>query len=111
VQVSEVTDTVTISLVGALATVAVSIVNAAFAWLTNQRGKRNETHLVATKEAVQSLQVQTDGMQEKLLAVTADASRAKGVIEGTAAGIIQGTDAEKCRFKGDDAVCKFPGAV
>jgi hypothetical protein len=102
------TDSVAISLVGAAATVLVSIVNAVFGYITNQRGKRNEDHLLATKDAVETLKVQTNGISEKLLLVTADAERAKGVLAGHAE---EKADAEalKCQFQAADSTCKYPG--
>jgi meiotically up-regulated gene 157 (Mug157) protein len=97
-------------LVGAVATVLVSIVNAAFAYVTNQRGKRNEDHLVATKEAVETLKIQTNGISEKLLQVTGDAERAKGVLTGHAeAKADADADALKCQFKASDDSCRYPG--
>ena len=100
------TDSVTISLVGAAATVLVSIVNAVFGYITNQRGKRNEDHLLATKDAVETLKVQTDGIQEKLLQVTGEAEHAKGIIAGTATARAQ---AAKCQYIGPDDTCRYPG--
>ena len=100
------TDSVTISLVGAAATVLVSIVNAVFGYITNQRGKRNEDHLLATKDAVETLKVQTNGISEKLLQVTGEAERAKGVLAGHAEAK---ADAIKCQFQAADNSCKSPG--
>ncbi len=73
------TESVTISLIGAVATVAVSVINAVIAFGARRRGKRNETHLAETKRAVQSLAEQTNGMQEQLLKVTGESEFAKGV--------------------------------
>src|ERR1035441_1337785 len=106
------TDSVTISLVGAGATVLVSIINAVFAFLGNRRSKRNEGHLVATKEAVQTLQIQTDGMQENLLRVTGESERAKGNLAGHAEAYAEAAvEAEtlKCQYKADDNTCNYPG--
>lgn len=104
------TDSVTISLVGAAATVLVSIINAVFSFLGNQRGKRNEDHLVATKEAVQTLQVQTNGMQENLLRVTGESERAKGNLAGHAeAEAAMEAETVKCQYKAVDNTCNYPG--
>ena len=65
-------DTVVISLIGSAATVLVSLVNASLAILNHDRGKRNEQTLTALKD-------QTNGMQDKLVKVTAEAEYAKGV--------------------------------
>jgi len=78
------TDTVLISLVGAAATVVVSMVNAGFAFLSNRRGKRNEEHLVETKQAVMAVQNQTNGMSESLAKVTGQKEYARGQHEGDA---------------------------
>lgn len=78
------TDTVIISLVGAAATVIVSMVNAGFAWLGNARAKRNEGHLVETKEAVAMIQTQTNGMSDKIATLAGE----KGVLEGHAQGML-----------------------
>jgi hypothetical protein len=102
------TDSVMISLVGAGATVIVSIVNAAFGYVTNQRGKRNEEHLLSTKSAVEVLRVQTNGISEKLLQVTGAAERAKGVLAGHAEEKAD-VAAAGCQFKASDDSCKYPG--
>jgi hypothetical protein len=65
-------DAVTISLIGAMATVVVSVVNMILAISTRDRGKRNEEHLVALKN-------QTDGISDQLVKVTGEAEFAKGV--------------------------------
>ena len=106
------TDSVTISLVGAGSTVLVSIINAVFAFLGNRRSKRNEGHLVATKEAVETLKVQTDGIQDHLLRVTGESERAKGVLVGHAeADAEAAVEAEtaKCQYKAADDKCNYPG--
>jgi hypothetical protein len=99
-------------LVGAAATVLVSIINAVFAFVGNQRAKRNENHLVATKEAVETLKIQTNGMQDKLLQTTGEAERAKGVLVGHAeADAEAAVEAEtaKCQYKAVDNTCNYPG--
>jgi len=97
------TDTVVISLVGAAATVAVAIVNAVFAFLGNRRGKRNERHIVQAKDSIKALEVQTNGMQERLLKVTGESEHAKGVKQAE-------DEAERiCRYKAADDSCRFPG--
>lgn len=98
-------DSVAISLVGAGATVAVSLVNAIFSLIGNQRGKRNEDHLVQTKSAVEKLTVQTDGMQTKLLQVTGESERAKGVLVGHAE---EKAESVKCQYQGEDKTCRYP---
>ena len=104
------TDSVTISLVGAGATVLVSIINAVFAFVGNQRAKRNENHLVATKEAVETLKIQTNGMQDKLLQTTGEAERAKGVLVGHAEADAEAdAEAAKCQYKAADDKCQYPG--
>jgi 3'-phosphoadenosine 5'-phosphosulfate (PAPS) 3'-phosphatase len=97
------TDSVVISLVGAAATVLVAVVNAVFAYLGARRGKRTERHVAEAKNSLETLKQQTNGMQERLLEVTAKAEHAKGVkqAEDEAAGI--------CRYKAADDSCKFPG--
>ncbi len=65
-------DPIAISLIGALSTVVISLINAGFALLGHARGKRNEQNLSALKE-------QTNGIQEKLIRVTGEAEYAKGV--------------------------------
>ncbi len=65
-------DTVVISLVGSIATVIVSLINAGLALLSHERGKRNEQSLSTLKE-------QTNGIQDKLIKVTGEAEFAKGV--------------------------------
>ena len=80
------TDSVTISLVGACATVALAVVNGVFSVVANARSKRNEGHLVETKEAVMKVQRQTDGMSDCLLKVTGEAEFAKGLKQGTEEG-------------------------
>ncbi len=65
-------DTVTISLIGAASTVVISLVNAGLALMSHDRGKRNEQTLVDLKQ-------QTNGIQEKLVKVTGEAEFAKGV--------------------------------
>jgi hypothetical protein len=82
-------DPVTISLVGACATVSASLINAVLSYLSNQRGKRNENHLIETKDSLHALKVQTDGLQEKLIRVVGESEHAKGVKEG------EGTAAKK----------------
>ncbi len=94
------TDTVVISLIGAAATVAVSMVNAFFGYIGAVRGRRNEEHLLQTKESVAILVTQTNGIQERLLKVTGESERAKGVKEAE--------DAAACRYKAPDDSCKFP---
>jgi hypothetical protein len=90
-----------------MATVLVSIVNAVFGYVTNARGKRNEDHLLATKDAVETLK---DGISEKLLKVTGDAGRAQGILTGHAEAKAEAdADALKCQFKAPDSTCKYPG--
>ena len=88
----------------------VSIINAVFAFIGNARSKRNETHLVATKEAVETLKVQTNGMQDKLLQTTGDAERAKGVLVGHAEAEADRVEANRCQYKAGDDTCKYPGS-
>ena len=95
------TDSVTISMVGAVATVAVALLNAVFAFLSARQGKRNEQHIVQAKDALQTLEVRTNGMQEKLLLVTAQAEHAKGVKQAEDDATIV------CRYKAADD--RFPG--
>ncbi len=66
------TDTVTISLIGAASTVIISLVNAGLALLNHDRGVRNERTLVDLKQ-------QTNGIQEKLVTVTGEKEFARGV--------------------------------
>ncbi len=61
-----------IALIGSATTVLVSLVNVGLALVNNQRGKRNEDHLVEIK-------TQTNGMQAELLKVTGESEYAKGV--------------------------------
>ena len=77
------TENITISLIGAIATVAVSVINAFISLSARRRGKRNETHIEETKQAVQSLTQQTNGMQEQLLKVTSESEYAKGLKDGS----------------------------
>ncbi len=65
-------DTVVISLIGSIATVVVSLINAVLAFSGHERGKRNEQNLTALKD-------QTNGIQEKLVRVTGEAEFARGV--------------------------------
>lgn len=65
-------DSVTISLIGAMTTVIVSVVNVMLAIANNSRGKRNEEHLVEIK-------TQANGLQEKLVQAVGAAEFAKGV--------------------------------
>jgi hypothetical protein len=65
-------DPVVISMIGAGATVLISIINAAFLFMGHGRGKRNEKNISDLKE-------QTNGIQEKLVKVTGEAEYAKGV--------------------------------
>ncbi len=67
-----ISDPVMISMVGAVATVLVSIVNAVLAFSSHERGKRNENNLSALKE-------QTNGIQERLVKVTGESEFARGV--------------------------------
>ena len=77
------TDTVLISLVGASATVLVSVVNATYALIGNARGIRNEGHLVENKAAIAAIRVQTDGMTDRIATLAGE----KGVLEGHAQGL------------------------
>ena len=77
-----VSDNVAIATIGAVATVMVSAVNAAFAWSSNTRSRRNEQHLLDTKADVVKLVSQTDGITASLVRITGEAEHAKGVIEG-----------------------------
>jgi hypothetical protein len=61
-----------ISMVGAVATVIVSLINAVFLFMGHERGKRNEQNISDLKE-------QTNGIQAKLVKVTGEAEFAKGV--------------------------------
>lgn len=111
-----VSDNVIIATIGAMATVLVSGVNAAFAWNANTRAKRNEQHLLDTRADVVKLIFQTDGMTEKLCKITGESEHAKGVLEGKT-DILEGEDGipefvckfdktEACRFEKPDS-CKF----
>ena len=95
-----VSDNVIIASIGAIATVLVSAVNAAFAWNSNTRSKRNEQHLLDTKADVVRLITQTDGITEKLCKVTGEAEHAKGMLEGKK-DILEGEDGIP------DFVCKY----
>ena len=95
-----ISDNVIIASIGALATVIVSGVNAAFAWSANSRSQRNEKHLLDTRADVGRLITQTDGITEKLCRVTGEAEHAKGVLEGKT-DILEGEDGIP------DFVCKF----
>ena len=77
-----ISDNVAIATIGAVATVMVSAVNAAFAWSSNIRSKRNEQHLIDAKTDVSKLVTQTDGITSSLIRLTGEAEHAKGVIEG-----------------------------
>jgi hypothetical protein len=99
------TDAVTISLIGAMATVLVSSVNAFLALASQRIGRRNEQQLTEAKhsltqtnEAVAAIRQQTDGMTAALVQTTADAERAKGLAQGeasakTAAALLESTAA------------------
>ncbi len=65
-------DTVVISLIGSIATVVISMINAGLALLNHERGKQNAENLMQLKE-------QTNGLQSQLLVATGDAAFAKGV--------------------------------
>ncbi len=69
-------DTVVISLIGSVATIVISLINAGLAILNHDRGKRNENTLTALKE-------QTNGIQEKLLKASGDIEFARGVKQET----------------------------
>jgi hypothetical protein len=71
-----------IAVIGATATVVVSMVNGFTTILTSARAKRNETHIMETKEAVIAIRANTDGINDRLIRVTGEAERAKGVLEG-----------------------------
>jgi hypothetical protein len=60
----------------------VSAVNAAFAWSSNTRSRRNEQHLLDTRADVTKLVTQTNGITASLLKVTGESEHAKGVLEG-----------------------------
>jgi hypothetical protein len=111
-----VSDNVLIATIGAIATVMVSCVNAAFAWNANTRAKRNEQHLLDTKADVVKLVVQTDGMSERLCKITGESEHAKGMLEGKR-DILEGEDGvpdftckfdktETCKFEKPET-CKF----
>lgn len=74
------TDAVIISLIGAAATVSVSVVNAIQGYMSGRRGKRNEEHLQALRE-------QTDGIQDQLIQATKESSFAKGLKQGQSEGV------------------------
>jgi hypothetical protein len=65
-------DGVTISIIGAMTTVVVSVINLVLAISSGKRGQRNEDHLVELKN-------QTNGLQEKLIQAVGTAEYAKGV--------------------------------
>jgi hypothetical protein len=78
------TDTVTISLVGALTTVIISIINAFIALRSAERGRVIHNNVIETKVAVAELKEQTDGLATALVKVTGQAEHAKGLKEGKA---------------------------
>ena len=77
------TDTVLISLIGAGATVILATVNGVFALLANARAKRNEEHLLKTKDDVAVIKTQTDDMTERGEAL----AKKVGMLEGHAQGM------------------------
>ena len=95
-----VSDNVIIASIGAIATVLVSAVNAAFAWNASSRMKTNEQHLLDTKADVGRLITQTDGITKELCKVTGEAEHAKGVLQGKT-DILEGEDGVP------DFHCKF----
>ncbi len=73
---------VTIALIGSLTTVVLATINGFFAYAANSRSKRNEGHIVETRNAVTDIKRQTDGINDQLLKVTGEAEFAKGLKEG-----------------------------
>ncbi len=78
------TDTsVTIALIAAVASFAASTVAAFVGLANNYLARRNEVHMTETKDAVNVLKEQTDGIKDQLVKVTGEAEYAKGLKQGT----------------------------
>jgi|SRR5579872_2186535 len=59
-------------------------VNNALVRRATELAKKNEQHLADTKTAMQTLEKNTNSIKDELIKVTAEASRAKGNLEGRA---------------------------
>ena len=71
-------DTVLIALIAGLP----SIISATLSIFNNILGRKNTQHIVQAKEAIITLEKNTNSIKDALVKVTGEAEHAKGVIEG-----------------------------
>jgi hypothetical protein len=79
------TDVVTIALITGMVTVLPSTLTAIFGFMNSAAIRRMERHSLATKNAIVTLEQNTNSIKDALVKVTGEAEHAKGKLEGAAA--------------------------
>jgi hypothetical protein len=76
---------VTIAIISAVSSTIAALIGAwnnYLGWKNREIGRQNQSHIEQTKEAVASLEKNTNGIQDKLVALTEKSSYAEGLKAG-----------------------------